>query len=247
MATTRSVDARTWFAGRVPSANATCRLFCFPYAGLGASAFRTWIGRLPPTIDVCPVQLPGRETRQGEPPRTRLMPLSDEAAAAILPFTDVPYALFGHSLGAILAFEVARLLEPATPPVRLFVSARRAPHLPDRLPLLHRLAEPAFLAEVQLECADLMSLLAPRLRADIEALETWTYVAGDTLSCPISAFGGLRDHTIRPEEIGAWRDHTNGAFTMRLIDDGHLYLQSAASVLLPAIAKDLKCDAQVPA
>src|SRR5262245_31171546 len=103
MPISHSVDPRTWFAGRLPSATATRRLFCFPYAGLGASAFRTWIGPLAPTVDVCAVQLPGRETRQSERPRTQLMPLAEEAAAAILPFTDVPYALFGHSLGAILA------------------------------------------------------------------------------------------------------------------------------------------------
>ncbi len=238
-----------WFAGQAPRAAASFRLFCFPYAGLGASVYRSWVGAFGPALDVCPIQLPGRESRQQDPPFTRMSPLVDGIVDAIAPYCDVPFALLGHSLGALIAFEVARRVEDPMPLQHLFVSARRAPHLPERFSSLYRLPQDELVAAVQarydgipravLECADVMALLLPRLRADFEVLETWSYRASSPLECPISVFGGQSDSTVQLSELEGWREHTSGAFQVRIIAGTHLFLQSAAEQMRAAVATDL--------
>src|SRR5438552_7109196 len=119
----------SWLACLKPRPHAAVRLFCFPYAGGGASAFRCWPDALPASIEVCPVQLPGRETRFREPPYTRLAPLAEALGHALRPFLDRPFAFFGHSMGALVAFELTRWLRRAggPQPAHLFVSACAAP------------------------------------------------------------------------------------------------------------------------
>jgi len=137
------------------------RLFCFPYAGGGASLFRPWSDKLPSEVEVCPVQLPGRENRLREPAFTRLTPLIQALAQALRPYMDIPFAFFGYSMGALISFELARYLRktrsgsmaganPASTiaeispgPLQLFVAAHRAPQLPQSHPDLHRLPETA--------------------------------------------------------------------------------------------------------
>src|SRR5687767_9586753 len=136
----------SWIPGRAPSSNARFRLFCFPYAGIGVSAYRSWGAALPPDIEICPVQLPGRESRQNETPLTRLDDMVDAAAEGLRPFMNVPFALFGHSMGALLAFELARKIKKNSDFRRLFVSARRAPHLQEPLPPIATLSSADFVA-----------------------------------------------------------------------------------------------------
>ena len=122
----------------------TCfRLFCFPYAGGGASIFRTWPERLPPDIEVCAIQLPGREDRFGEPTFENLSSVIDVLADVLCPYTDFPFAFFGHSLGALISFELTRRLRrQKTPcPMQLFVSGHRAPQIPDPDPPIHQLPD----------------------------------------------------------------------------------------------------------
>jgi medium-chain acyl-[acyl-carrier-protein] hydrolase len=257
MTSERTVDApAAWFAGRRPVPSARLRLFCFPYAGLGASVYRSWVGRLGVDVDVCPVQLPGRETRMHERPFTRMRPLVDALAAALQPALDVPFAIFGHSLGAVVGFELARALRDAggRSPAHLFVSARRAPHFPERLPKLHVMSDEALLAEVQrryqgipaalLDCPDLVQMLLPRLRADLELLETWSPDAGAPLDVPISTFAGLGDALTSIEEVEGWRKHTTAAFRLRRLAGGHLFLQQARDVILAALREDLELAAR---
>src|SRR5260370_28895087 len=128
------------------NSQSTFRLFCFPYAGGGTSIFHTWKGMLPPDVTVCPIQLPGREKRLAEPPFTRISLLVRAMAHALRPFLNCPFAFFGHSMGALISFELARQLrrQKAPEPTYLFVSAQKAPQLPDLTPPLHQLAEADF-------------------------------------------------------------------------------------------------------
>jgi surfactin synthase thioesterase subunit len=247
MSSVNGSGSAKWFSGGQPNPAARLRLFCFPYAGLGTSAFRGWSGALGPDVDVCPVQLPGRESRQAEPPFTRIEPLADAAAAALAPHLDVPFALLGHSMGGLIAFELARRLDAA--PRHLFVSARRAPHLPERLPPIAHLPNGQFVEAVQrryagipaavAESPDLLELLLPRLRADFEVLETYAYAASDPVACPISVFGGLEDATVTASDLDAWRAHTSGRLRTRMLPGPHLFLQGQRDAMLAAVAEDL--------
>src|ERR1700694_2711560 len=140
-----------WIVRRKPGPHTRRRLFCFPYAGAGASIFRAWPDGLPTDVEVCPVQFPGRGTRLMERPFTRLSPLVEALAQALVPLLDKPFAFFGHSLGALVGFELARQLRRQTgvQPVRLFVSADRAPQIPPRDRPIHALPKGEFLVELR--------------------------------------------------------------------------------------------------
>jgi medium-chain acyl-[acyl-carrier-protein] hydrolase len=197
------------------------------------------------------VQLPGRETRQNEVPFARLDHIVDAAAEGLRPFMNVPFALFGHSMGALLAYELARKLRGNTNFRRLFVSGRRAPHLPEPLAAIASLSTAEFVATVQrryggipapvLASPDLLELLLPRLRADFEALETYTYRAGDPLAYGISVFGGRHDN-VSETDLRAWGNHTTQGVRVRIVEAGHLYLESQRDVLTKSIADDLALD-----
>jgi surfactin synthase thioesterase subunit len=238
-----------WFAGRHPLASARVRLFCFPYAGLGASVYRSWIGALGPDVDVLPVQLPGRETRHNDPPFRRMNAAADALADALAPFLDVPFALFGHSMGALLAFETSCRLGHHPRLRRLLVSARRAPHLADPLPPISQLPKAEFVRAVQqryggipdavLEVPELLDLLLPRLQADFELLDTYQCSAPPALACGISVFGGSNDTTVNRAELEAWQVHTAVGTQVRIVEGGHLFLQSQRESLVAAVATDL--------
>jgi len=226
------------------------RLFCFPYAGGGASAYRGWAASLPADVEVCPVQLPGRESRLREPAFVRPEPLVLALADVLQPLLDLPYAFFGHSLGALIAFELAReLRRRAQPlPVHLFVSARRAPQVPARERPIHDLPEEEFLAELRklkgtpeevLQHAELMRLLGPVLRADFAVNETYAYVAGEPLDLGISAFGGLGDEEVTREDLAQWSDHTRGPFRLRMLPGDHFFLHSGRDLITESVARDL--------
>src|SRR5438552_2333015 len=147
----RRIALDTWVLRPRPDPRARLRLFCFPYAGGGASQFRTWAEGLPPEVELCPVQLPGREGRLRETPFTRIAPLVAALVTALRGYLDTPYAFFGHSLGALVGFELARALRRTggPGPRGLLVSAYRAPDLPDPDPPLHLLSSPAFWDELR--------------------------------------------------------------------------------------------------
>lgn len=241
--------ATDWLAFSRPSPKARLRLFCFPYAGLGASVYRSWTGGLGGEVDICPVQLPGRESRQLEPPFTAMAELLDALAAALEPYLDRPFALFGHSMGALIAFELARRVHRNRALTRLFVSARRAPHLRESLEPISGLPADAFASAVQSRyggipdavraCPELMDLLLPRLRADFTVLERYVCEPGEALSCGISVFAGRQDTTVSEPTLQAWQRHTRADVRLRLLDAGHLYLQDQRDTLVAAIGEDL--------
>lgn len=230
-----------------PAAGARVRLFCFPYAGGGASLFYPWTRGLSPAVAVCPVHLPGREDRLKEAPFTRMTDLVEELARQLRPWTEAPFALFGHSLGGLVCFELARRLGRA--PVRLFVSAARAPQVPERPAPVHHLGDADFVAALRLryqglpaavlEDAELLSLFLPALRADFTLFDTYAYEAGGPLDCPVSAFGGARDPEVRESDLLAWREQTRGPFELRRFAGGHFFLKEEQDRALRAIADDL--------
>lgn len=246
---TEAVDSR--FISFKPAPQVRLRLFCFPYAGGGASMFYAWSSGLPPEVQVCPVHLPGRENRLTEPPFTRLSPLVQKLARVLLPFTDMPFAIFGHSLGAVIGFELGRELrrQHRLRPIHLFVSARRAPQLPNHASPLHQLRDAEFLQEllsryngipkVILQDRELMKLFLPVIKADMAILETYAYASEEPLECPISAFGGLLDREISHADLEAWSRQTRSTFAVQMFPGDHFFIQSARAYLLRALSQDL--------
>jgi medium-chain acyl-[acyl-carrier-protein] hydrolase len=240
-----------WIKQPKPNPQARLRLFCFPYAGGGASVFRLWPDDLLPDIEVCSILLPGREHRLREPLFTRISPLVKRLAQEIEPYLDKPIAFFGHSLGSLVSFELARELRrlQAPMPKYLFVSGRRAPQIPQPLPHLHSLPDAAFwqrlrrydgTPEVVLQHAELMELFLPILRADFGLNETYAYYAEEPFDFPIYAFGGFQDKTLNREEILPWREHTRASFSLRMFRGGHFFINDMRKPMSQLILQALK-------
>ena len=242
--------AERWLAYRDVNPRARLRLFCFPYAGGGASAYRGWGAALPADVEVCPVQLPGRESRLREPAIDRPGPLIQALADALQAHLGLPFAFFGHSMGAMLSFELTRELRRrgGPLPLRLFVSGRRAPQVPAREEDIHDLPEPEFLAKLRelngtpeevLQHAELMRLLIPVLRADFAVNETYVFRPEEPLDLGISAFGGMGDAEVSREDIVGWSEHARGAFRLRMLPGDHFFLHGARDLLTESVARDL--------
>jgi len=239
---------RDWVVGAADDTGRTAvRLFCFPPAGGGAAFYRPWIRPLRDIAEVRPVLFPGRETRLREAPFYRMEDLIDPLCHALEPLLDRPYALYGHSMGAIVAYEVARRLG-ARPPVLLLVSGRRAPALPARRRRLSGLPDDEFLTTVAtlggippevMAQRDLLEMILPALRADFTLNEIYRPLPGAPVACPIAACVGDRDPEVDVPEMLQWRDESPHDFTLRVVSGGHFYLKDAASPVLDFIRSDL--------
>jgi medium-chain acyl-[acyl-carrier-protein] hydrolase len=247
---TRSTPGR-WLVPIAGSPEARLTLLCFPYAGGGASLFRAWPALLPAAVQVVGVQPPGRESRLLEPAFDALDPLLDALVAAVEPAVGGRFALFGHSLGALVAYELGRRMrrDLGVEPEWLFVAGFRAPHLAPRLPPLHELPAEQLVHELGmlggtpaevLGHPDLMRLVLPALRADLAVAETYRHEPQAVLRCPLSAFGGRRDDGVTPAELAAWRRCTSGPFSLRLLDGDHFFVHGCRRPLLASIAEDLR-------
>ena len=232
------------------SPDAPVRLFCLPYAGGGASIFRSWAARLPAGIQLCPIQLPEREERLREPAPTRVAAAVAQLTAALQRYLDRPYAIFGHSMGALLAFELAREFQRrgVRAPARLFLSAHRAPNLPRAGSLLHTLDDPSLIAELRriggtpdevLAHDELMALALRTLRADFELCETYDYVPGGPLDVPLTIMGGAGDREVPLASLDDWRHASSRAVTQRIFPGDHFYLHESSPAVVAAIREDL--------
>ena len=247
MTTGTSPDA---WVSRTFNGAARIRLFCFPYAGGSAQSFRGWQDELPAEIQVSPVHLPGRERRLREKPFSELLPLAEVLADALWSHLEKPYALVGHSVGAIIALELARVLrrKGGPLPLHLFVSGCRAPQLTFTRHRTHDLPGAELIRELRrlngtpetiLESPAMLQLFLPVIRSDLQMVQTYSYVAGPPLSCPISAFGGLEDLDETSEMLAAWREQTTASFHFQMFTGDHFFLQSEQSDLLQAISQQL--------
>ena len=226
------------------------RLFCFPYAGGRAAVFRTWPDELPAEIEFYAIELPSRGRRIKEPPITRMEPMVRGISDAIGPLLDKPFCCFGHSMGALTSFELARLLrrEGRPQPSHLFVSGATAPQVEDAHPVNYDLPEPEFVDVLRrlngtpsevLENEELLQLMLPTLRADFELLQVYKYEDEPPFSFPITAFGGLQDKEVSRQDLEAWRVHTAGNFILRNFPGDHFFLHSDRSRLLWAMSQEL--------
>jgi medium-chain acyl-[acyl-carrier-protein] hydrolase len=238
-----------WLSLRTAAPDARVRLFCLPHAGSGTSAYNLWRRLLPPSIDVCPIHIPGRESRLAElsvtDSPTLIAGITAALADAEAGHLKLPYAIFGHSMGSLLALELAFSLRASglPQPGYLFVS-----HVPIRQGELHRLPDADLLEALAirygglpqeiLETPELLELYLPILRADLTLLETHRYAPQLPLDCPIAAFAGTDDRNVTPEGLAAWGDHTTAAFETRLFDGGHFYLTGPSRQALLQLITD---------
>ena len=231
------------------------RLFCFPYAGSGANVFSSWASYLP-GVEVCGVELPGRGRRFSEALYRRLTPLAEAIAGLVRSHLGMPFALFGHSMGALLAFEVARRLrrDGQPEPVHLFVSGCRGPRLERRAPR-YDLSDHEFIEELRrlngmpaeaLAHAEFMETMLPIVRADFETLDTYVYRAVRTLACPITVFGGVQDHEAPSGDLDVWRQETSGPMSLHMLPGDHFFLDSARDLLLFCVSAELEAQVRIP-
>lgn len=223
-------------------------MFCFAHAGGGASVYRLWHAGLPSSVEVCAVQLPGREGRFGEAPVRNIEVLVGLLAEGLAAHFVRPFVFFGHSMGAVVASELARVLTARGEPVpeQLIVSARRPSHVPDMQAPMHLLDDEAFISEIERRYGgipeevraepDMMAVLLPSLRADIEALENFQPSLRAPLSMPITVFGGEQDRLVPRAHLEAWRSETAAAFRVRSFAGGHFYLQESQPEVLREVS-----------
>ncbi len=230
---------------------ASQRLFCFAHAGGGPSFFRSWPAGLAPDISVSPVLLPGREMRLAEPPFRHIAELVEPLGLALEPFLDLPYAFFGHSLGAVIAYEVARWLSArsAMGPACLLVSGRLAPAAAPPRRQISALPDDQFVAQVQrlngvppevLSEPELLGLLLPVLRADFEIAETYQPLPGGRLDCPVVAYLSTSDPDVGYAGVLGWREVTNDGFSVRVFRGDHFYVKGGRTDVLAAVREDLR-------
>ena len=213
--------------------------------------FFQWQSEALPEMDVCPIELPGRGKRFSEDPFTSLSPLIEALAQGIEPYLTSPFAFFGHSMGGLISFELARYLRKQQMPLpaHLFISAFRAPQLPDKDPPIHQLPDAEFIHELKrfngtppdvLENMELMQVLLNTLRADFALCEIYTYAEEAPLSCPLSVFGGVQDKEVTRTELEQWQKQTTRDFSLRMFPGNHFFLVPMQKLLLQAISQDLR-------
>lgn len=236
----------------LPRPGADVRLFCFPYAGGGARAYTPWARELPGEVELVALRPPGRETRIGEPPYRSLGPLVSELAEVVRPWTaDKPYLLYGHSMGALVAYELTRRFRDAgiASPAKLVVSGRRAPHAGREVERLHDLPDDDLVdaldrlggtPDAVLDNREVMSLLLPTIRADLAVVEGYDHVPGPPLSVPVSAYGGRDDPWVDAASLAAWARHTVGPFRAVQVPGAHFFLAGAADVFLSALSAEIR-------
>lgn len=242
-----------WLPIRGEAGTAAFRVFCIPHAGGGGSSFKSWVRQQPANAEICPVQLPGREGRLHEPLPASISEVAQELAAVLLPYLDVPYALVGNSMGALIAVELAIRLQRAyqLPPAHLVVAATWPPGTdPAKLgPHVSGLDDAELTAVIQRryggipaevrDSPELLAVFLPTLRADMRMFETYRpAIAGVLLPCPVTAVLGTDDGTLSAADMAGWAAVTTGPFECLAVAGGHLaLLEHAREVLTPICAQ----------
>ncbi|WP_371573922.1 thioesterase II family protein [Streptomyces sp. NBC_01314] len=245
---TSAVNSSVWIRRYRPAPEAAVRLVCLPHAGGSASYYLPMAQALAPGADVLAAQYPGRQDRYAEPPSESVRELAERIVEAV-GGDDRPLALFGHSMGAVVAHEMALKLEAAgRAPVRLFVSGRRAPSAPRDGRRLHRASDAELIEAVRrldgtdgqvLEDEELLQLVLPALRGDYKALETYEPRPGDRLTCPVTVLTGDADPVTPVADARAWADHTGGPTELCVFPGGHFYLNDRPGEVVDVVRRHL--------
>jgi medium-chain acyl-[acyl-carrier-protein] hydrolase len=246
---TKTIDA--WFQRAPTTGRVELEIFCFPYAGGSAQVFKKWPKLLPSTAQVVSVELPGRGARMQEPPFASLPDLIDDLEKAVWRTLDKPFVFFGHSMGAIIAFELARALRRKydREPQALFVSGCKAPQLPRGQPVTYNLPPDEFIDELIklegtpkeiIEDSVLMEIMLPLLRADFQIAQTYEYIADAPFRCPIIAYCGLQDHETGSDKLSAWKEQTVSEFSLHMLPGDHFFIRSSQDELLRLLAHKLR-------
>jgi len=238
-----------WFENLPEGKDGALRLFCFPYAGGGAQVFRKWQHHFSTEVGLSLAHLPGRGARIGEPPFKQYKSLVNALADAIIPQLTPAFAFWGHSMGGLISFELARELrrrgQPG--PLALFVSGRIAPQIVDPDPPTFNLPEQEFVAELRrlngtpkelLDHPELKELFLPTIRADFELVDTYIYEPEAPLACAIHAYGGLQDTNVPVANLKAWQKQTSGVFKVRMFPGDHFFIHTSAD-LVHALRRDV--------
>lgn len=242
-------DSDRWIRRYHSAPGSTVQLVCFPHAGGSASFYLPLSVALTPAIDVTAVQYPGRQDRRDEPGPGSIPDLADAIFAAVRPMAARPLAFFGHSMGAILAYEVAMRLEDAgaAPLARLYVSGRRAPSC-RRLERLHLRSDQALIAELRRlsgTSADLLTdpealeMILPAIKSDYRAIETYEPDGARPVRAPVTAIIGGEDSRVTIDEARAWNQYSTASFDLRVLPGGHFYLIDRGPEVIRLIAGDL--------
>jgi surfactin synthase thioesterase subunit len=250
----------TWFRRFTTASGEGPRLVCFPHAGGSATAYTQLARTLPAEFDVVSVQYPGRQDRYAEAPFTAVAQLveavAEELARELAADSGRPYALFGHSMGALIAFETARLLtQSALPgPQRLFLSGRGGPGIPagarydlyDDADVLADVRRLGGTDQAMFDDPEILEMVLPALRADYQAVGTYSWRGGEPLATPITALVGDRDPMVPVRDARTWREYTTGEFALKVFPGGHFYLFDHIGRIAGALADGLLAGASAP-
>lgn len=250
-----SKNTQTWVRP-IPGRNqpTSLRIFYFPYAGAGASTFRHWGSGFPGFIEAFAVQLPGREDRFMEEPFSNLDQLLDTLTPGLLPFLDRPFAFYGHSMGAIICWELSRELQQrqGIEPVHVFVSGCRALHLHESRSLEEaNLSDDRLVEELRnlngtpedvLRNPEFLDYILPPFRADLSLFADYTYQPGELLTCPVTAFGGSDDPRVAPEHLEGWKELTTGSCRVEVLSGSHFFLHDKRESIMRSMARDLSAN-----
>ncbi|HEY9804638.1 MAG TPA: polyketide synthase [Leptolyngbyaceae cyanobacterium] len=241
-----------WFKLSPRNSQPLFRLFCFSHAGASSAVFNSWPDKFASKIEVCPIQLPGRGNRLKEPAFTKVKPLVQTLAPIIKPYLDIPFAFFGHSMGALVSFELTRELRRQNYPTPdyLFVGGYRAPHIPDLKSPIYKLPEPKFIQalsgyggipENMLQDEFFLQTFLPTFRADFELLDTYFHTKEEPLEAPIYVFGGLEDHTVGIKELSGWEEQTKANFKLKMFTGDHFFLRGVEDEIIKIIEETIFC------
>ena len=247
----QDANANSWFFCNKPKPGAAMRLFCFPFSGGGASVYRTWSDAMSEEVEVCSVQLPGRESRYSEARETDIATLVENIVNAFESYQDKPFAFFGYSLGALLAFEVSRELRRKSmdTPSHLFVAAMRAPHTPSVHPPLSSLPDEEFLNKIDYyyqpqdeawNNPDLRELFLPILKDDIALSDGYAYQDEKPLHCPIDVFAGEDDRGAPTALTQRWSEQTCNAMNYHVFKGGHFFINDSLGEIQSLVKNTLK-------
>ncbi|PCI27058.1 MAG: putative thioesterase [SAR324 cluster bacterium] len=240
-----------WFVPIKTVEQASKRLFCFPFAGGGTAAYRRWMDKLPAEVDCYTLLLPGRERRFGEKPLSDLTTLIENLVAEIAPLLDRPFYFYGHSMGSLIAFELARQLRRTglELPQKLIFSGRRAAALKDPHPPVFNLPKEEFIAALRtyngtptqvLDCKELLDIFLPALRGDLTMNGLYRYQEEAPLSCPITVFGGLEDRIATEVELSSWSEETTADFQLTMLSGDHFFIHKNQETFLPLLCQAIQ-------